>query len=132
MHGCILSRSSHRHSSVLGLLDKKEARSVDLWHANATFGHSTLLLGCPEATPVHCVQQSILVVTKLSNGILHPRDVEPANDHAEELGEQDAKQQASHYLIVIHEPDEDSISTTSDVDDVLQVQPLFVKDLIST
>lgn len=85
MHGCILSLSSHRHSSVLGLLDKKEARSVDLRHANATFGHSALLLGCPEATTVHCVQQSILVVTKLSNGILHPRDVEPANDHTEEL-----------------------------------------------
>lgn len=57
--------------------------SVEIWHTLEPFGHAAMSLGCSFICAR--AQESIHVVTKLANGILHTSDVQPADDHPEEL-----------------------------------------------
>lgn len=59
------------------------ASSVDVRHTLEPFGHAAMALGF--SFTVAGVQESVHVVTILVNGIFYTSDVQPADDHPEEL-----------------------------------------------
>lgn len=66
------------------------ASSVDIGHALEPFGHAAVSLG-GSFTRVGA-QESVHVVAVLVNGVLYTSDVQPADDHPEELpGERGGK-----------------------------------------
>ena len=70
--------------------------SVVVWHALVPRGHAVVLLeGLLEpATLVQhaLVHRAVHVTDVLDDGILHPGDVQPADDQAEELGREGGRQ----------------------------------------
>lgn len=59
------------------------ASSVDVRHTLEPLGHAAMALGF--SFTVAGVQESVHVVTILVNGIFYTSDVQPADDHPEEL-----------------------------------------------
>lgn len=59
------------------------ASSVDVWHTLEPLGHAAVTLGCSFT----CVgaQEPVHVVTVLANAVFNASDVQPADDHPEEL-----------------------------------------------
>lgn len=78
------TRSQQAHSNIcIPHMLAAAASSVKIGHTLEPLGHAAMALGCSFTGAG--AQESIHVVTKLTNGIFHTSDVQPADDHPEEL-----------------------------------------------
>lgn len=71
-----------RRSNICILHMAGAAASVDIWHTVEPLGHAAVSLGRSFTAGA---QESVHVVAVLANGIFNARDVQPADDHPEEL-----------------------------------------------